>query len=190
MLCMILALVQAYPTATLPPVGRLDGFSMHSSALGVEKSVTVYLPATYDTSTKRYPTVYYLHGAGWSDRTWLDSLHLNAVADSLAQAGLVEALLVMPDGDMGYWIDWAAPDRYATTCGHDTLLALLHEDAATFCVSHGRYETYLVSEVVPAVDARYRTLSDSRFRAVAGVSMGVRRSRASPTPPRYLERRR
>ena len=50
--------------------------------------------------------------------------------------------------------------------GHDGW----YTDSAT--VPADRYETYIVKELLPEVDARYRTISDRRARGIAGLSMG------------------
>jgi putative tributyrin esterase len=152
--------------------GRVENFKIHSKALGVEKQITVYLPPSYDAGRARYPTIYYLHGSAGNERTWVDRLHLDDVADSLAREKLPEAVLVMPDGDASFWTNWEQPDAFASTCSTDTLLVLYKEKPSAFCVAHGRYETYVATEVVPAIDGRYRTVRDARHRALAGYSMG------------------
>jgi S-formylglutathione hydrolase FrmB len=39
-------------------------------------------------------------------------------------------------------------------------------------VPHGRYDTYIVQDIVPFVDSAYRTLHDRRHRGIGGLSMG------------------
>jgi S-formylglutathione hydrolase FrmB len=154
------------------PRGRVETIQVLSSALGTVKDVTVYLPPTYDSAQRRFPTVYYLHGATGNERSWLDRLHVDLVADSLIRTGLPEIIIVMPDGDTGYWTDWASTEGFATQCAGDSLLTAIHEQAATFCVKFGRYEAYMVADMAPAIDARYRTLATPTHRAIAGFSMG------------------
>src|SRR5689334_10155226 len=89
--------------ASLEAQGRVVTTQLFSPALGVSKSLTIYVPAAYDTSSSRFPTAYYLHGAGGDERSWVHRLALDSVADSLARAGLPQAILIMPDGDTGYW---------------------------------------------------------------------------------------
>ena len=172
MLSASLAALLLGPTGGLTAQGRVTVEIMPAGVLGVPKALAVYLPESYDTSSARFPVAYYLHGGGGNERVWTQYLALDSVADSLHRAGRGEVILVMPDGDAGYWTDWEQPDGYWTRCLRDTLRVRPDEPTATYCVRHGRYETYLVSEVVPFVDSAYRTLRDRRHRGIGGFSMG------------------
>jgi S-formylglutathione hydrolase FrmB len=141
---------------------------VHSEALGVDKRVAIYLPPSYGRSpARRYPVVIYLHGLFGSETDWLSKGGLDAVADSLAHAGAGEAILVMPDGDDGWWTDWAVESSY-DSCA-DTLRT---EDPARYCVRNHRYEDWIARDLVAHVDAHYRTHADRAHRGIAGLSMG------------------
>lgn len=141
---------------------------VHSAALGVEKRVSVYLPPSYDRQpARRYPVIIYLHGLFGSETDWLSKGGLDAVADSLAQAGKGEAIIVTPDGDDGWWTNWASDPSY-DACA-DTLRT---EDPARYCVRSHRYEDWITRDLVSYVDAHYRTLGDRAHRGIAGLSMG------------------
>ena len=159
------------PAGRLGAQGRVTVEVMPAGVLGVPKALAVYLPESYDTSSTRFRVAYYLHGAGGNERVWTERIALDSLADSLHQAGLGDVILVMPDGDAGYWTDWAEPDGYWASCLRDPQRIRPEEPTATYCVRHGRYETYLVSEVVPFVDSAYRTLRDRRHRGIGGFSM-------------------
>lgn len=152
--------------------GRVEMRRVPSPALGVEKAIVVYLPASYGRSSLRFPVAYYLHGGGGNERTWIDRLALDSLADSLQRAGAPEAILVMPDGDTGFWIDWEEPEGFRSRCTADPRRALLQEPSATYCVPQGKYESYVVQDVVRFVDSAYRTRVDHRHRGIAGLSMG------------------
>lgn len=70
------------------------------------------------------------------------------VRTNLAEyAALYPIVIVMPEGGDGWYTDSAtAPNE--------------------------KYESYLVKELIPDVDQRFRTLRDRRARAIAGLSMG------------------
>jgi len=161
-----------WPFHGLPAQGRVETRQVPSRALGVEKAILVYLPASYGRSSIRFPVAYYHHGGGGKERTWIDRLALDSIADSLQRRGVPAAILVMPDGDTGYWIDWEEPDGFRTRCAADPRRAMLKEPIATYCVPRGRYESYLVEDVVPYVDSLYRTRADPSHRGIAGFSMG------------------
>ena len=157
-ICMAgLAALLLWPFEGLAAQGRVEMRRLPSRALGVEKAIVVYLPASYDRSSRRFPVAYYLHGGGGNERTWIDRLVLDSLADSLHREGLPEAILVMPDGDTGYWIDWEEPEGFWARCPADPRRALLQEASASYCVPQGRYESYVVEDVVPFVDSTYRT---------------------------------
>ena len=87
---------------------------VQSEALGVAKRVSVYLPPSYEQDrTRRYPVVIYLHGLFGSETDWLSKGGLDAVADSLANAGRGDAIIVTPDGDDGWWTNWPVEPSYA-----------------------------------------------------------------------------
>lgn len=141
---------------------------VHSAALGVDKRVAVYLPPSYDREpARRYPVIIYLHGLFGSETDWLSKGGLDAVADSLAQTGKGEAIIVTPDGDDGWWTNWAIEPAYAA-CG-DTLRT---EDPARYCVRSHRYDDWIARDLVAYVDSHYRTRGDRAHRGIAGLSMG------------------
>jgi S-formylglutathione hydrolase FrmB len=106
----------------------------------------VLLPTGYRTSgTRRYPVLYLLHGLNYNENTWLALSDVERFTRPFT--GKRAAIVVMPDGGPGGWYtNW--PD------------------------GGEHWETYHTRHLVPAVDARFRTLASRRFRAVAGFSMG------------------
>jgi len=141
---------------------------VHSDALGVDKRVAVYLPPSYGSdASRRFPVIVYLHGLFGSETDWLSKGGLDAVADSLAGAGRGEAILVMPDGDDGWWTDWAVEGSYSVCT--DTLRT---EDPTRYCIRNHRYEDWVTRDLVAFVDSHYRTHADRAHRGIAGLSMG------------------
>ena len=118
------------------------------------RTVPVYLPPSYDDRPdRRFPTAYVLTGFTGRGRMLLNdnlwSPPLDARMDALIAAGCGELILVMPD--------------CATRYGGSQYL----DSSAT-----GRYETHLVSELVPEIDRRFRTLAGREHRAILGKSSG------------------
>jgi S-formylglutathione hydrolase FrmB len=169
--CLLLA-------ATAPCVGGPEyahgivrSESIWSPTLGVRKNMLVYLPPSYDTAqaaTKRYPVAMYLHGR-WGDETdWVMKGNLARTMDSLAAAGRVDMIVVMPDGDDGWWTTWAStPDTAACRQTRH-----LEERPETFCVPQPRYDAYAANDVLRHVDSTYRTLTTRESRGIGGLSMG------------------
>jgi len=143
---------------------------LHSDALGVDKSVQVYLPRGYDAQPgRRWPVFYYLHGLGGDETNWVSRGKLDAAADQLALA----AIVVMPDGDDSFYVDSALPIDF-DQCKKDGagLFNPGHEPFDTACVRTRAYETYVARDLVGWVDAHYRTIARRDGRAIAGLSMG------------------
>jgi enterochelin esterase-like enzyme len=135
----------AAAAAGSPQPTRLT-LSLRSSALRGLLRFAVYLPASYATSTERYPVVYFLHGLPANPGSYLG---LNWVAQALAQSGR-DAVLVTPQGthtaggDPEYH-DWGPGDDWETAIARD----------------------------LPAwIDARYRTVAKRSGRAIVGYSAG------------------
>lgn len=143
--------------------------TLWSQSLGAKKAVVVYLPPSYARAqARRYPVAYYLHGIAGSEVNWTRSGHLDAVMDSLVAAGRLEMIVVMPDGDDGWYTTWNS----LVTLDSCRKSAPARENAATYCVPWQHYDDYIARDVVQFADRKYRTLADRRHRAIAGLSMG------------------
>ncbi len=145
----------------------MDDF--RSDALGVRKDYLVYLPPSYRANAmRRFPVAYYLHGAWGSEDDWVQKGGLDVVMDSLIAAGMPEMIVVMPDGDDGFYTTWATAYK-RKLC---PLRPDLREPAARYCVRDPRYDAYIARDLVRQIDATYRTVPDARHRGIAGLSMG------------------
>jgi putative tributyrin esterase len=148
--------------------GTVVEASFLSEALGVQKHVLVYLPPSYNRdTTRRYPVAYYLHGLSGAEADWVAKGNIDGVADSLFKTGLPEMIIVMPDGDDGWYTTWVRQVSFRTCA--DTLRG---EAPDRYCVEHQRYDDYIARDVVHFVDMRYRTLADRQHRGIGGLSMG------------------
>jgi diacylglycerol O-acyltransferase/trehalose O-mycolyltransferase len=125
---------------------RLEQWTLRTPALAGATRVRVLLPTGYGADPgRRYPVLYLLHGADGDYRSWTQDGDARAIT---ARAPLI---VVMPDGGaMGWYTDWYAGGRTVRP----------------------RWETYHVDELVPWIDATYRTIAARRGRAIAGLSMG------------------
>ena len=157
-----------HASAVHAPKSQLRTDTLWAPSLGITKQLTVYLPPSYGSGTKRYPLLVYLHGRGGNERNWADAGRLPQVMDSLIAAGHPEAIVAMPDGDDGWYTTWASlPD--AAGCAADTVR---REPAATYCVPWPHYDDYIARDIVAHMDRRYRTRATGASRGVAGLSMG------------------
>ena len=112
----------------------------------------VYLPAGYESSTKRYPVVYFLHGGSGDENTFFDHQG-HRTADRLINNDELREMIVVG-------VDGSTSSRFF--------------GGSRFVNSQffGNYETYVVQDVVQHIDATYRTINDRDSRGVFGRSMG------------------
>ncbi|HEY5936981.1 MAG TPA: alpha/beta hydrolase family protein [Kofleriaceae bacterium] len=149
--------------------GKIERTKIKSEALGVEKDLLVYLPAGYDPAgTRRYPVFYYLHGLGGSETDWLEHGKIDRVADSLD----LQAIIVMPDGDAGFYADGKTATDYTACLKNGTGLFDPGAPKAKTCVRAPKYETYMTRDLIAHVDTTYKTIASREGRAIAGLSMG------------------
>lgn len=164
------AVEPAAATPALPSPSRVETETVASAALGVDKKVVVYLPRGYDSQpARRYPVFFYLHGLGGDETNWVESGELDEQADQLG----LEAIVVMPDGDDGFYVDSKMPIDYDACLEAGAGLFLPgRQDPKTTCVRARNYETYVAKDLVSWVDGKYRTIATREGRAIAGLSMG------------------
>ena len=157
-------------TAAAAAPSRVVTEHFHTGALGVDKDVVIYLPRGYDAQpAKHWPVFYYLHGLGGNETDWVQNGKLDAAADQLGLA----AIVVMPDGDDGFYIDSPSKVDYDQCMKDGTGLFIpAQQPHDATCVHARSYETYLARDVVGWVDAHYRTIPRRDGRAIAGLSMG------------------
>jgi S-formylglutathione hydrolase FrmB len=130
----------------------------------------LWLPPSYrDQPQRRYPVAYYLHGAFGDENNWLNQGRLGATLDSLVAAGMPEMIVVMPDGDDGFYTTWNFLGDWPGCRRNRPPNA---EPADSYCVPWPHYDEYIARDLVAFVDRRYRTLADRRHRGIAGLSMG------------------
>jgi len=117
-----------------------------------ERAIKVLLPPGYAKSKQRYPVVYFLHNAWYGPK--------QRIEDGRAQR-LIERAFA--DGVVPEFI-FVVADYTGPTTGS------LYENSPV----SGRWIDYTVDEVVPLIDAKYRTLARRESRAVVGDFFGGR----------------
>lgn len=124
---------------------RLERGALESAAMAREMDYAVYTPPGFGDD-ERLPLVVFLHGGG-DDETCFDRAAIGALLDErIGQGQLPRAVVVVPDGELGFWENW-----------HDG--------------SH-RYRDWVVRDLLPAVRARYHTRTDREGTHLLGISMG------------------
>jgi diacylglycerol O-acyltransferase/trehalose O-mycolyltransferase len=108
----------------------------------------VLLPDGYDEQPdRRWPVLYLLHGVGDDATRWLDPKK----GDAQRRATGFPGIIVMPEGGRGYYTDaWLGGSR-----------------------TRMNWERYLLDEVLPAMEQRYRIAPGRAHHAIGGLSMGA-----------------
>ena len=151
---------------------RVAADSFWSNALGTRKRFVVYLPPSYASNTsRRYPVAYYLHGMWGDEWNWVRAGSLDRTLDSLAAGGLPEMIVIMPDGDDGWYTTWNNLGNNAE-CRRGKPPGRQSESVDDYCVPWPKYDDYIARDLVARVDSIYRTIPSRSARAIAGLSMG------------------
>lgn len=141
---------------------------IRSHALVRTMRLRIYLPPYYDRFEMQYPVLYLLHPWGQDERYWTDVMAIHVVAERLIHTGAVPPFIaVMPQGDKSFFVNAADPHGDYELVVRAELP--FFEGALEGC---GDYGDYILNEVVPFVDERYRTRPDRQSRTIAGISMG------------------
>jgi enterochelin esterase-like enzyme len=119
----------------------------YSSVLNTWRNLYVYTPSGYNESKDNYPVLYLLHGGGEDERGWATQGKTDLILDNLiAEKKAQPMLIVMVDGNTG---SPGFSEQFLKT-----------------------FEAELTKSVIPFVEKTFRTKTDSRNRALAGLSMG------------------
>lgn len=134
------------------PHGEVRIRTYASKTTGTPRRVFVYTPPDYDRGAEtRYPVLYLQHGSGESERAWTAQGRAQVILDNLIAAGRARPMIaVMEQG-------------YATQAG---------APAAEGARGNEAFEELVVADLVPMIDATYRTIATRESRAIAGLSMG------------------
>ncbi len=124
--------------------GRLQYFRFATNEIEWDPAVNVLLPDGYHTSGKRYPVLYLLHGGQQDFR------HFHMRENIVNLTAGREIIVVMPDGGAAGW--YCNP-------------------VSTF-VGPRNWENFHMNQLVPWIEANFRTFAEYDGRAVAGFSMG------------------
>lgn len=143
------------------PHGSVSKVWYHSPSLGIDRRMTVYTPAGYETSGKRYPVFYLLHGMGGDENAWSELGRAAQILDNLIAQGKAEPMIVvMTNGNADLE---AAPG--------ESSLGYMPPTTRLGKTMEGSFETDF-PEVVKFIDKNYRTKANKKNRAIAGLSMG------------------
>ncbi len=148
--------------------GQVIKRKFFSPILGVEKHYNVYLPSGYEQSSRRYPVLYLFRG---HEDEWFNPYQdhsrggeaVQHLADDLIQRRKMGEMLIVgvgltsDDGQVqGLGVNFLNPRAAKKYPG----------------VGSGRFEDYFVHDLIPHIDATFRTIADREHRGADGFSLG------------------
>jgi enterochelin esterase-like enzyme len=115
------------------------------------RRIHLYTPPGYDAGRDRYPVLYLQHGSGESDKSWVNQGRVNFILDNLIADKKAVPMIVVMENGMVAARPGAPPNGRRNEAFGDVV----------------------AQELIPFVDAEYRTVADREHRAIAGLSMGA-----------------
>ena len=168
------------------PHGDLREVYYYSMTNDAMRHCFIYTPASYDTDlTKRYPVLYLQHGGGENEHGWAEQGKTALIMDNLIAAGLAEEFIIVMDN--GTWArprpaEGAAPQaRPQAPQGGQQARPQGQRPSGPMGMPSGwadGFKNTLINDIIPMVDAKYRTIADKEHRAMAGLSMGAMQTKA------------
>lgn len=125
---------------------KTDTIQVFSPAMNKNLKAAVTTPSSYQSSSQKYPVLYLLHGGSGAFSDWHQKVSEPGLVSRMAEE--YNLIIVTPSvGPASYYYDSPMLDSV-------------------------RYETYIVEELIPHIDKKYRTLARKESRAITGLSMG------------------
>ena len=136
------------------PAGQVHSIYYYSNEQKTWRHAMVYTPAEYDLKAnikKRYPVLYLQHGMGEDETGWSKQGHMQHIMDNAIAAGrAVPMIVVMESGDIkAPFGPGQSRDQYGNS-----------------------FYPVLLNDLIPYIDANFRTKTDRENRAMAGLSWG------------------
>ena len=133
------------------PHGNVVQILFPSKSTNTSRRAFVYTPPGYDKNqSTRYPVLYLQHGWGEDETAWSNQGHANLIMDNMIAEGKIKPFIIVMTYGMTNDIKFGGLRNFDVTS----------------------FQTVLVDELIPYVDANFRTIADQPHRAMAGLSMG------------------
>ncbi|MGE0088553.1 MAG: alpha/beta hydrolase [Bacteroidales bacterium] len=136
----------------------VEKVTLFSKALAKEMPMLVYLPPSYNDQTF-FPVLYFLHGRNGNENIMFD-VDINNSADKLVSCGeIAPMVIVCPRIENSRGVNSSAECKEVP-------------DTNGRIINTGRYEDYIIEEVIPFIDKTFNTVKDRKGRFIGGVSGG------------------
>jgi enterochelin esterase-like enzyme len=133
------------------PHGKVEQVLFPSKSTNTSRRAFVYTPPGYNKEqSKKYPVLYLQHGWGEDETAWSNQGRANLIMDNLIAEGKIEPFLIVMTYGMTNEIKFGGLRNFDIT----------------------PFQTVMVDELIPYIDANFRTIADRSHRAMVGLSMG------------------
>ena len=133
------------------PHGNVQQVLFPSKSTGSVQRAFVYTPPTYGKNKKeRFPVLYLQHGWGEDETAWSNQGHANLIMDNLIAEGKAKPFIIVMTYGLTNNVKFGTIGQFTAK----------------------EFETMLVDELVPYIDANFQTIAKKESRAMAGLSMG------------------
>lgn len=154
LLAAFIALLAAPPALAQSQVRDFEvaskAFDGNKIGIGAQRRVRVYLPDGYEASGRRYAVIYYLHNIFEDERAAFDQHDLKGLLDRAIKAGTIPPVIVVA-------ADFSTP-----------LGGSIYANSPVT----GNWRDFMVKDLAPWIDGRFRTLASRDSRGLAGDRMG------------------
>jgi enterochelin esterase-like enzyme len=150
-----------YYAITDVPHGEVRAKWYLSKTTGEWRRALVYTPPGYDGDPKtRYPVLILQHGAGEDETGWTRQGKAQFILDNLIAAAKARPMIVVMDRG------------YAARVATSAVKVVPGAPSENAKIAFSAFEDVIIHDLVPMIDASYRTIPDREHRAMAGLSMG------------------
>ncbi len=171
------------------PHGQLRQALYYSKSANANLRCFVYTPPDYEKDpSRRYPVLYLQHGGGEDETGWGSQGNTGLIMDNLIAAGKARPFIIVMANS--YVPGAAGPGRGPAPAAQGGAAAPARPaDGAPaaggggpggrggFRFNFSAFERVLIDDLIPFVDANFRTMADQPHRAMAGLSMGGMQTR-------------
>ena len=166
--------VDYYYTKNVPH-GEVRSCSYFSKLSNNWRRCFVYTPPAYDKNQDtRYPVLYLQHGMGEDERGWSSQGRMNNIMDNLIAEGKCKPMIiVMDNGNIATMFARISPPARTQAAGTTPVQPRPATTATNPMTLFGaNFTAIVINELIPFIDANFRTLTDHDNRAMAGLSWG------------------
>lgn len=158
------------------PHGQLRQTLYYSKNANAVLRCFVYTPPGYEMDlSKRYPVLYLQHGGGEDETGWGSQGHAGLIMDNLIAADKAKPFIIVMANS--YVPGAAGPGRGPAPAGATNAAPSGGGRPGGRMFDFSAFSRVLLEDLIPFIDASYRTLADQPNRAMAGLSMGGMQTR-------------